>query len=123
MDNMTFVEFIKNQIQSQRFSKKSPIKISVVDTGHIEMALNLWETSLKKFHVTNHVFVCLTKKSYKSLKEYGLTTYLYKTKLNGEASYFGTENYKKKTVIKTVLVEMVLSAGYDALIGFTQYLG
>ena len=43
------------------------ILLAVVDYAYLDMAVNLFETSIQKFNITNFLFICLDNSSYKNL--------------------------------------------------------
>ena len=98
------------------YTKNDTILFSMVDNGHWQLALNLWETSYKKFHITNYLFMCITKKSFEILTKHGLNAYFHNETSNGlelseNASFFQSNQYKKKSVQNIIFGEMILKLG------------
>lgn len=94
------------------------IIISVTDSGFIEMALNLWETSYVRFNITNYLFVCLTRKAGEDiLKATGKQCFVYQEDLDGMvSSNYGHSAFNRKVMVKTRISLDLMLLGYSVVI-------
>ncbi len=89
-----------------------------VDFGYIDMAMNLYETSFKKLHIRNFLYVCSDQKAVQVLHVKGIPCYLYKqTEISGgSASGYLEGDFAKKTHIKTKIVLSALLLGFTVIL-------
>ena len=93
------------------------IVIASFDVTYVEMALNLYLTSLKAFNITNHLFVASDDLGCEELISHGAHCVQYTNiSITSKPSYFNQPDYNKKTCIKPRIVLDCLEAGFDVLL-------
>ena len=117
---------IPNDIQSlskkfKFFAKKYAINntliVAVTDLGYVEMALNLYQSSFKRFQIDNYLFVCSHEKAEEFLKFRNIHAIsLWNDSLSTEESLYGGKGYRNKTNFKTDSVMMTLELGINVFL-------
>ena len=93
------------------------ILLAVVDFAYLNMAINFFETSIKRFHVTNFIFICLDNKSFSDLQKRGISSFLYQQNVASNVpAAFATKQFNEKTGIKMKIVTASLMLGFNAMI-------
>ncbi len=95
-----------------RADKNNTIILLSVDAGYMDMGLNILETSLLKFHITNFLFVCSDETSIELLESVNVPCYLYNTSTHEDNTIYGSEVFAAKTHIKTHIILEALRLGY-----------
>ena len=101
-----------NSMQSQRvafqnlakkYSINNTLIVSVTDMGYIEMALNLYESSFRRFHIDNYIFVCSHEKAEQFLSSRGIHAIsLWNDSLSATETLFHERGYRNKTNFKRI---------------------
>ena len=113
----TFEEALEQRHKVDSKTGDKMVLLSSVDYAYVEMALNLWETSLKKFGIENFLFICSDLHAHNELARHGLPTF--KGKDDSDASkpsLFGTAAFKRKSRLKLHIVFEALKLGYTVLL-------
>ena len=93
------------------------IILAYVDFSYIEMAINLYQYSLKRLNITNFVFVCSEMDAVHALKRKGIDSFLYTHDVDSsEPSDFGTEEFKEKISIKQKIITAAVMLGFKTLL-------
>ena len=98
--------------------------ISVVDDALKEFALNFYDGSVVKLHLTSHLFVCMDPESRDFLARHKIPCFFYDVPydivllLNGSkvSADFGSHSYYIKTNMKTLIVLDALQRGFNVLL-------
>ena len=93
------------------------VYISSVDLSFVDMAVNLYEISLKKLKIRNHLFVCSHPLATEKLQSHGIEA----VSLWNDTTFIGPSDYKTvgfgmKVMYKTIEITLALSQGYSVLI-------
>ena len=107
----SFVEAVRD-----RADENKTIILLSVDAGYIDMGLNILETSLLKFHITNFLFVCSDNTSVEVLESVNIPCYLYNTSTHEDNTVYGSKVFAAKTHIKTHIILEALRLGYSVFI-------
>lgn len=107
------------------------ILLLVVDSGYLEMALNIYRSSLLLHKIDNFLFICLDAQSSSFLNAEGIgclphtntftlgtstfDTMDMKTSYTAKTQY-GTDAFRKKTHMKTIVILEALLLGYTVVI-------
>ena len=98
-------------------AKNKFIIISTVDYSFVQMAINLYKTSLKKWGLENYIFVCSSEKAKVTLTQNGIDAVQLWSDTDGEKpSDFATIAFNRKTRYKTMAAIMALDMGYSVLV-------
>ena len=93
------------------------ILLAAVDFAYLDMAINLFETSIKRFHITNFVFICFDKESFYGLQKRRINSFLYQQNVASNIpAKFGTKHFNEKTGVKMKIVTASLMLGFNAMI-------
>ena len=93
------------------------IIISMVDKSFVNMAINLFETSLKKQNITNYIFLCAHAKASEKLLSRSINAISVWHDEQGEiASSYGSQYFIKKNIYKTVAATIGLKLGYTIVV-------
>ena len=104
------------QLQSKADSK-NVIMLAFVDFAFIEMAINLYEYSLKKFGIKNYIFVCSDQDAYEALRRRGINAFLYSHTIDSKTpSAFGSNEFKLKVRIKHKVLAASVMLGFKTLL-------
>ena len=91
-----------NEMILQRMSKDRTIFLSSVDSSYVIMAVNLYETSLAAFNITNFLFVGSDSNACRLLIERGIACVKHFDEEDGNSSSnWGSLSFKRKTHYKT----------------------
>ena len=102
---------------SHRANKNNVIILISTDFGFINQALNLYITSLRKFNITNFLYVTSDKAASSLLDQHNIPNYLIFEDRDGKrASKYRTKSYTRKTHIKTKIILQALKHGFTVLI-------
>ena len=105
-----------NMLKITADSKKL-ILFAVIDSAYLDMAINLHETSINRFRITNFVFICLDNSSFNSLKKRRINSFLYKQKVASDnPARFATKQFNEKTSIKMKIVAASVMLGFNTLL-------
>ena len=52
------------------------VVLSSVDLGYIDMAVNLYTTSIKRFNITNYLLVCSDESASRLARAHGIATFV-----------------------------------------------
>ena len=106
----------KDMIQ-KKVSKDGIIIIITVDYSFVEMALNLYETSLLRFNITNYLFVCSHPGATAVLNSRGVSAVTLWNDTQGmKTSDYETKAFNRKTRYKTSAAMFALDMGYIVLV-------
>ncbi|KAK2154319.1 hypothetical protein LSH36_271g06021 [Paralvinella palmiformis] len=93
------------------------IVLSSVDSGYLDMAVNLYLTSLKRFNVENYLFVGSDPDICNKLANFSIACFDYIHDPDGStASGYFSEAFKRKTHLKTKIILEALMLGLKVLI-------
>ena len=93
------------------------ILLAAVDFAYIDMAINLFETSIKRFHITNFVFICFDNESYHGLQKRGISSFLYQQKVASNVPpRYNTKEFNEKTGVKMKIIAASLMLGFNTMI-------
>merc|ERR1712016_444157 len=91
--------------------------LAFVDFAFIEMAINLYEYSLKKFNIKNYIFVCSDQDAYKALQRRGINAFLYPHIIDSNIpAVFGSDEFKLKVRIKHKVLTAAVMLGFKTLL-------
>ena len=108
-------EYIK--LLEKKADKKKTIIISTVDYSFVDMAINLYTTSLKRWGLTNYLFLCSHSKAKERLMEHGIDAVQLWNDVHGtHPSDFATLEFNRKTKYKTMAATLALDLGYSVLV-------
>ena len=100
-----------------KYAINNVITLAVTDFGYIEMAHNLYESSFKRFNISNYLFVCSHEKAEQYLLSRDIHAIsLWNDSLSTEESLYSRKGYRNKTNFKTDSVYMALSLGYTTFL-------
>ena len=99
-----------------RANKDKLIILSFVDISFVEMAINLYDFSLRPLNIRNYIFVCTDEKAYVALERRGIYSFLYPHNLDKEPSTFGTRQFMLKTRIKIKITTAAVMLGFRVLL-------
>ena len=100
-----------------KYAVENVITLAVTDFGYIKMAHNLYESSFKRFNISNYLFVCSHEKAEQYLLSRDIHAIsLWNDSLSTEESLYSRKGYRNKTNFKTDSVYMALSLGYTTLL-------
>ena len=100
------------QFLAKKYAINNTLVVAVTDLGYVEMALNLYQSSFKKFHIDNYLFVCSHEKAEQFLKLKDIHAIsLWNDSLSTKESLYGRKGYRNKTNFKTDSVMMTLELG------------
>ena len=136
MLNAELLGIIKKQIHLSKFMEFWPVDmdlfisslkekadinrtviISIVDDSFIDMAINLYETSFLKHNITNYIFLCAHIKATKKLLSRSIDAISVWNDRQGELlSVYGTLDFSKKNLYKTVAATIGLKMGYKIIV-------
>ena len=93
------------------------ILISMVDESFIEMAINLFETSIKKHNITNYIFLSVNTKATQILLPKSIDAITVWNNNQGEIpSLYGSVSFSKKNLYKTAAATIGLKMGYKIVV-------
>lgn len=96
--------------------EENRIFIIYVDLGFINMALNL-HFFLKNLAITNYIFLCANDLAATILEKEGINFYLIENDPTGNhSSLYGTNEYRRKTLLKNRFVFTVLQQGFNTFL-------
>ena len=101
----------------QRADKDKVIFLMSIDSGYVEMGLNLHETSFKRLGITNYLYVCSDTESAHALDAHGIDCYVNEQNIhNDKASRYMSKDFVRKTHVKTKIILAALYLGYNIFI-------
>ena len=101
---------------SYRANSNGEIILVSTDYGYIQMALNLYLTSLQKLNLSNYLFVTSNNDAAATLEQNGVAHFkMVEDKDGKKASKYGSPAFKRKTHIKTKIVHEALMYGFTVL--------
>lgn len=74
-DEVPVYDTFANAIKA-RADENNLILLSSLDLGYVDMAINLWETSFKRFNINNFLFVCTDQEAVALMRKKGLSCFL-----------------------------------------------
>ena len=93
------------------------IVLSSVDSGYLDMAINLYLTSFKRYNIDNYLFVGSDSRICDSLRNSSIACFDYIHDPEGEmASNYFSEAFKRKTHLKTKIILEALKLCLNVLI-------
>ena len=108
----TFAQALRKQADDQ-----GVIILASVDSGYIDMALNFYESSLKKLGLSNYLFVTSDSGAFKALSQRGIASFNYfDDKDAKKSSNYASAAFARKTHYKTKIVLEALKLGLTVLI-------
>ncbi len=98
-------------------AKDNAIFLSAVDFSFTDMAMNFYETSLKKFGIHNYVFVCSNPEATSYLRARGVTaiTMWNDTHFLDSSSYH-SEGFGMKNIHKTIAIFLALQLNFTVTV-------
>ena len=91
--------------------------IVTVDLAFVDMAINMFETSFRKFNITNYVFVCSQPLATDTLLSNGINAItLWKDDQGDKKSDYSSKAFNRKTRYKTLATTLALSLGFTVLL-------
>ena len=104
-------------VLKQRASWNKTIVLSSVDSGYVDMAINLYFTSFKKLNIENYLFVGSDSEVCGALSVFNIACFDYIHDKDGKTSsgYF-SQAFKRKTHLKTKIILEALGLGFSVLI-------
>ena len=110
--NISFHEILK-----RRASVNNTIVLSSIDSAYVDMAINLYQTSLKKHNIDNYLFVGSDPDVCGALSKFDIACVDYIMDRDGQhASPYGSKAFKRKTHLKTKMILEALMVGLKVLI-------
>ena len=101
----------------KKADKNKTIILATVDLAYIDMAINLYETSFKKFNLQNYVFACSQQEATNILMSHGIDAItLWSDSQGNETSDYNTEAFNRKTRYKTLATVIALNMGFSVLL-------
>ena len=101
----------------QRANKDKVIFLISIDSGYVEMGLNLHETSFKRLRITNYLYVCSDTESAHELESHGIDCFIYEQNIrHDKASRYMSKDFVRKTHVKTKIILAALYLGYNVFI-------
>ena len=101
----------------QRANKDKVIFLISIDSGYVEMGLNLHETSFKRLGITNYLYVCSDTESAHELESHGIDCFIYEQNIrHDKASRYMSKDFVRKTHVKTKIILAALYLGYNVFI-------
>ena len=93
------------------------IIITTVDLAYVNMAINMFETSFRKFNITNYIFACSHPKATELLISIGINAItLWFDYQGNETSDYSSKAFNRKTGYKTLATAIALSLGFNVLL-------
>ena len=112
VDMELFINTLRKKADTNR-----TIIISMVDKSFVDMAINLYETSFKKKNITNYIFLCAHVKATNKLLSRSIDAISVWYDEQGEIpSSYGSLNFTKKNIYKTVATTIGLKLGYTIIV-------
>ena len=98
---------------SRKADENKTIIIATVDLSFINMAINMFKTSFKKFNITNYIFACSHPKVTDILASRGIKAVTLWVDYQGnETSDYSSKAFNRKTGYKTLATAIALSLGF-----------
>jgi hypothetical protein len=102
---------------ARKGSTATTIILAVVDLGYIDMAINLYISSLLRFGLSNYLFICFESTACDILNALNIAAYSYLDyNIGKESSSYYSKEFKVKTHVKTTAILDALNANYSVLI-------
>jgi hypothetical protein len=104
-------------VLKQRASWNNTIILSSVDSGYVDMAINLYFSSFEKFNIENYLFVGSDSEVCGALSVFNIACFDYIHDKDGKtASGYFSQAFKRKTHLKTKIILEALGLGFKVLI-------
>ncbi|KAK2142368.1 hypothetical protein LSH36_964g00005 [Paralvinella palmiformis] len=101
----------------KRASPNETIVLASVDSGYLDMAINLYVSSLRRFSIENYLFVGSDPAVCVALSALNITCVEYIRDRDAEsASVYSSDAFKRKTHLKTKMVLEALRLGLSVLL-------
>ena len=113
--NVTNYNIFKSLLNQQ--AKNNTILLTFVDFGFVEMAVNLYLTSIKQFKIKNYIdlFISSDPKANEILASYGIAAVCLWNDSNTEASNYDTLGFGLKAIKKVIASGLALELGYNVI--------
>ena len=96
--------------------KKRVIILAMLDSSFVEMAVNLHETSFKKYSISNYLFMGSGSLACQELLKRRINCFYYTDDPNSNKSNsYGSEQFIRKMNIRTEMIIETLEAGFTVL--------
>ena len=108
-----FYKILKSKANSQNI-----IYLASVDSSFIDMAVNMYQTSFKKFNMKHFLYICSDRGAVALLAKHGIDCFLYTqsdTK-NKQATEYGSADFIKKMRVKMKMVTASLLLGFTTVL-------
>ena len=113
-----YSEALHGQTVGQHVKDGKSIILAVVDLGYLDLAINLYLTSLLEHHLYNYLFICSENTACDILNALNISAYAYVdyAVIGKTASSYFSKQFKKKTHVKTMAILDALKLRYSVLI-------
>jgi len=99
-----------------RASQDGYIIVAMVDEAYSDMAINLYEASLRPHHIDNYLFVGIGKSTCDILHRQSLPCFYYRDDPNaGQPSLFRSADFNRKVNTRADIILEVLSANFTVI--------
>lgn len=97
--------------------KNNAVFLASVDNSFVDMAVNMYETSFRKYNITNFLYVCSDVKAVDLLKVHGIDCFLYEQPTdNDHAKEYGSKAFILKMRVKMKMVTAALILGFTTVL-------
>jgi len=101
---------------ASRASQDRYILLPMVDKGYVDLAFNLYETSLRPNNITNYLFVGVGNSTCGILHRQSVACFHYADNpFSGHATLWGTHSFNRKMTVRTDMVLVALSANFTVI--------
>ena len=101
----------------EKADRNKTVILATIDLAYVDMAINLYETSFKKFNITNYVFACSQPGATNILMSNRIDAItLWNDSQGHETSDYSTKAFNRKTRYKTLATILALSMGFTVLL-------
>ena len=97
-------------------AKNKTVMLAIVDSGYMDMTINLFLSSNKPYNISNFIILAMDKVTCPELRNYGIHCAMYRNfALSSGASKYGSKEFNAKMSARSQIIIDILSEGYTVL--------
>ena len=105
------------KVLRKKANKDNIIILASVDSSFVDLAVNFYETSFRRFNISNFLYICSDSKAVAMLAEAGIDCYLYpQDTKNDQATEYGSKSFILKMRVKMKMVTAALMLGFTTVL-------